>query len=252
MSTVISLTPDLKTNAVGQNWWFLLWQISVVLIYCLLIQGDIDKERDFCGEIKLRGFTWFHLESVSLHLSSLLPSGELCLVYLISDDFRDKMRNVFVLSSAFSDFWPWKAPYVPGIIIILGTSPLLTVLCRWREWRLLPIPSENEVYATFFFLWFRHPKKWLCTEVVTSLFAADMESACPRKVYFHPIPASPSIGTAEVRLQPAPLSVSCGAVRGLGDDPRNLRRKSVNIERENMSDQSFPTHIQRDGSGDRR
>lgn len=58
--------------------------------------------------------------------------------------------------------------------------------------------------------------------------APDMEAACPRKVCFLPVcTASLSIGTAEVRLQTAPLSVSYGAVRGLGDDPGNLRRKSV-------------------------
>lgn len=82
--------------------------------------------------------------------------------------------------------------------------------------------------------------------------AADTEAACPGKVYFLAVcTASLSISIAEVRLQSAPLSVSCGAGRGLGDDPRNIRRKSVGIGRENVSDPSFPTHIQRDRSGDR-
>lgn len=82
--------------------------------------------------------------------------------------------------------------------------------------------------------------------------AADMEAACPRKVYFLPLcTASLSIGTAEVRLQSGPLSVSCGAVRGLGDDPRNLRRKSAGIGKENVNDPSLPTLIQRDGRGHR-
>lgn len=59
-------------------------------------------------------------------------------------------------------------------------------------------------------------------------------SSMPKKVYFLPLcTASLSTGTAEVRFQSAHLTVSCGAVRGLGDDPRNVRRKSMGIRREN-------------------
>lgn len=140
------------------------------------------------------------------------------------------------------------APYIPEIIIILGIicsfapkdlSPLLTVPCRWREWRLLLILSENEMYATFF-LWFRHPNKCFHKEVVNSA-AADVEEACPRKVYFLPLcTTSLSISIAEVRLQSAPLSVSCGAGRGLGDDPRNIRENQWALEEKMWVIHLFP------------
>lgn len=223
----------------GQNWWFLFWHISAVLTYCLLIQEDIDKEGDFCGKVKLKGLTWFHLDSVSLHLSSLIPSSELS---CIPDFrwFRDKMRNSFALSRAFIDLWPWMAPYIPGFIIILGTSPLLTVLCQWREWSA----------CHFFFLWFRHPKKWLHTDIVTSLLLLLWKQHVQENLFpSHPL--IPEHRYCRSQIAPAPLGVSCGAVRGLGDSPRNLRRKSVGTERQNMSDPSFPTHIQGGGSGDR-
>lgn len=177
VSRVISFTPDLKTNAMGQNWWFLFWHISAVLTYCLLIQEDIDKEGDFCGKVKLKGLTWFHLDSVSLHLSSLIPSSELS---CIPDFrwFRDKMRNSFALSRAFIDLWPWMAPYIPGFIIILGTSPLLTVLCQWREWSACHL----------FFPVIQAPKEMTSYRRRHLPVAAVMKAACPRKSLSIPSP----------------------------------------------------------------
>lgn len=234
----------------GQNWWFLFWQISVVLTHCLLLQGDIDKEGDFCGKTKLRGLTWFHLDSVSLHLSSLMPRGELCVVHLIWDGLGIRWETVLLCP-------------VPSLTSVIEES-----LCSWdynssgdqsfahstMQMKRVKVTLDSlwKLSVCHFFPVVQAPKEMSSHRGCHLPVAADMEAACPRKVYFLPLcTASLSIGTAEGRLQSAPLNVNCGAVRGLGDDPRNLRRKSVGIGRENVSDPSLPTHIQRDGSGDR-
>lgn len=183
----------------GQNWWFLFSQISVVLTFCLLIQGDIDKEGDFLWKNKAERP---HLVSPGFCESSpQLTDTQQWTLSCITDFrwFRDKMRNCFALSSAFSDFWPWMAPYVPGIRVILGTSPLLTVLCRWGEWRLPWFPLKMK-YMPLLFPVIQVLKKIPSYRGCHLPVAAAMEAACPRKLYFHPIPASLSIGTAEVRL----------------------------------------------------
>lgn len=70
----------------------------MVLTHCLLLQGDVDKEGDFCGKTKLRGLTWFPLDFVSLCLSSLIPRGELSVVYLISDGLGIRQETVLLCS----------------------------------------------------------------------------------------------------------------------------------------------------------
>lgn len=59
------------------------FSVAHILPTCY-IQGDTDNEGAFCREPKLRGLTRFQLDSVSLHLSSLIRSSELCVGYLVS------------------------------------------------------------------------------------------------------------------------------------------------------------------------
>lgn len=112
----------------GQNWWFLFWQISVVLTYYLLIQGDIDKEGDFCGKTRLRDLTWFHLGSESLHLSSLIPSGELFVGYLISNGLGIRRKIVLFwclhwLLALNGSLYSWDYNY-PGDNLLLCSKGL--------------------------------------------------------------------------------------------------------------------------------
>lgn len=192
----------------GQNWWFPSWQLSVVLTLCLLLQGDIDKEGDFCGKTKLRGLTWFHLDSVSLHLISLISRGELCVVYLISDDLGIRWETVMLcpvpsLTSGIEEsLRSWNYNYPGDQSFAHSTIQMKRVK--------ITLDSLWKLSVHHFFPVIQAPKEMSWHGGCHFVVAADMEA---RKVYFLPLcTASLSTGTAEGRFLSAPLNVSCGAL----------------------------------------